>query len=610
MKLTKSFLLLVSLLISTSLFAREGGDDAGNGGFAYKQSIAILKLATTALEEKIRLSTLKDLVDYPERRLILQDTLSYDRLSKLYDENQHRGGRKLAMNYIVNPATVVILEPYYIAFMGRVPSEMEEASLEVQKRLLHEASHIWGYKEADSEKFSIAFLKNIESPPVEESKRPSDIAIGDICSCINGRSELTKSCDKFCAEKPVSDQPILYVNTILGAESTMKFGNLYNWCTVQLNGDMTSPQCALQTIDGESSVSIPVSISPGSNSFRANVLMLARYRTWNLKLVETKTGSNAQTGQFQIKRKDPGSSNIPVRKIKIMPINQYTCMSYGGRLDSAGNVIRTTFVRLFYYFQSIDTPAPIPPVGGNRQSQIVCHDEQLHPGNDSVEYVRLERLVDHVRLWDLSDIFFKASSENGNLKINKVLEDRLADEFGMPGTSLNLFRSLSFLTRPNFQAPLGYVLIPFNNPETEISYCPTSNEYNGNLPLLNLLGEYMADTEALYVAEKEAETIQDGTVYKTIYGTMLVRENVINKYGFYIENGQKILITEEIKHSGRTIYYFWPTSNTTDPLTQAGRKLFVVRTPDTLNGIAPAKLSSMERTSDKRIGCIPKGVEL
>ena len=603
MKLTKNFLLLVTLLMSTSLFAR-GGDDVGNGGFAYKQSVRILKMATASLEDKIRDSYLKDLVDHPERRAILQDTLGYEDLDKLSKKNHYRGGRKLAMNYIVNPPTVIVLKSYFEAFMGRTDSELEEASLEVQKRLLHEASHIWGYKEEESEKFAIAFL---EAPG---NVRHSDITIdqGSVCSCLNGKSDIINNCASFCAIKPKTSQPTLYVNAILGEATANNplLGSLYKWCNVQLSNDETSPQCSLVATDGENEVTLPVTISPRtSNSFSANIISLEKNRTWILKLVETKTGSEAQSKEFQIIRSNPIDENI--RKINVMPVNQYTCMNYGGKQDPGGAIYRTGFVRLYYYFQAIETPAPVPPAGGNRQSMVVCHDEQLRPGHDSAEYERLERIVDHVNLWDLSDMYFKHVPAAGKLMINKILDDRLADEYGIVGSDLNLFKSLSFLSRPNFQSTLGYVLTPFTNTGTGKSFCPTADEYNRDIPLFNLLSEYMGDTEALYVAESEAETVMNGNDYKTFYATMLVSETIINQYGFYIENGLKIKATELAKNT-KTIYYYWPISASQDPMNKGSRRLFTLRTPSSLNGSAPSGVDS-SYSSDKRIGCIPKGAE-
>jgi hypothetical protein len=81
--------------------------------------------------------------------------------------------------------------------------------------------------------------------------------------------------------------------------------------------------------------------------------------------------------------------------------------------------------------------------------------------------------------------------------------------------------------------------------------------------------------------------------------------STLKTYGFYIENGLKIKADANSMNT-KTIYYYWPVSATADPLTQGGRKLFTVRTYDTLSGNVPTGQSTTERTTDKRIGCVPK----
>jgi hypothetical protein len=147
-------------------------------------------------------------------------------------------------------------------------------------------------------------------------------------------------------------------------------------------------------------------------------------------------------------------------------------------------------------------------------------------------------------------------------------------------------------------------MVPFSD-KTGKSFCPTQTEFNGADPLFNLLKEYMDDTEGLYLAEKEAETIQDNNAYKTIYGTMFVTESIIKKYGFYFENSLKIKATQSSMNT-KTINYYWPVNDTMDPLVQGDRKLFTIRSPDTLNGNVPTGQSTSVRTTDKRIGCVPK----
>nr|BDT29573.1 hypothetical protein BHI3_30390 [Bacteriovorax sp. HI3] len=605
----KTLLMMTLLALSTTVFAK-GGDDAGNGGFAYKQSIKILKMASEELEDKIAHSMMQDLTDYPERREILQRTLKYDNLRQLYFWVRYRDGKKLAMDYQVKPARVTILAPYYQAFAGKTDTELEDASLEVQKRLLHEASHIWGYNEAAAEKFSIAFLAEQNDLP-----RPTK-TIGikpDFCSCRMGRPDIVNGCDSFCAIQPYSTAAILYVNTTPEADVALnpKLGNLYNWCTAQLNHDEVTPQCVLNAWDGANSINIPVTLKKDSNSFSANISQLSTERTWILKLVENKTGSNAQTREFQVRRKELAPEDGGVGgALKIAPANQYTCLLYGGKTDAMGEIIRTTYVRKYYYYPNNETPAPVPAVGGARQSQVVCHDEQLHPGADSYIYERLELERAHFLTWDKADLRFTYDvASSGKLRINKILEDRLSSEFGINAT-LSLFNLLNYSNRPSSlstnpsNVPVGYVMVPFST-VTGTAFCPTATDFQGNQPLLSLLGDYMHSTEALYIAEKEPETIQDGTSYKTFYGTMLITDSELQGIAFTIENGVKKLVTRGDYHSKR-VYYYWPKHPMLDPLSANNRKLFVIKSPNELNENSMSGLPISMQTSDKRIGCVPR----
>jgi uncharacterized protein YfeS len=608
MKIISNFLVAVLLLSTTSVFAK-GGDDVGNGGFAYGQSVKILKMATHALEEKIRSSSLKDLEDFPERRLILQDTLKYLNLDKLSKKNQSRGGQKLAMNYTIKPNVVIVLMPYFDAFAGKTDSELEDASLEVQKRLLHEAAHIWGYKEDPAEKFAVEFLEG------KAGTRPTnqiDIK-NNFCSCINGKADsLSSNCDQTCSLKPKTSAPILYLNTIMGTDILLnrKLGNLYNWCNVQLSGDITAPQCFLSATDGVNVIAnIPVTINPGSNSLAANIQALSIDKTYILKIVEGQTGSDAQSKEIQIRRKKQSPTNPgDLRALRVTPVNQYTCVHFGGTRIPNGPISRTSFYRQFYYFTNNETPPPVPPSRDANEQNIVCHDEQIYPGNDSAEYPRLELIPNLFPMWDRADPRF---TNNVGENINTILEKRLLNEYGV-NTQLDLFNLINYPNRPTISSsstaniPLGFMMKPFTDIAGR-SFCPTQVEYNDeNQPLFNLLGEYMDDTEGLYLAEKEAETILDDSTSKTVYGTMFVSESVIKAYSFYIENGVKIRTTQSAMNN-KTIYYYWPTSRMMDPTIKGSRKLFTVRTPATLNGNIPTGIPTTTVTSDKRIGCIPKG---
>ena len=198
----------------------------------------------------------------------------------------------------------------------------------------------------------------------------------DFCSCINGKSDLISDCAAFCSTVPSTAAPTLYLNTIMGTDIALntKLGNLYNWCTVTLPGDVSPPQCFLSATDGVTTkANIPVTVTAGSNSLTANIQDLALDKTYIVKIYEGKAGSNAQSKEFQLRRMtQPTTDNSQLGALKVTPVNQYTCLSYGGSVDANGNILRTSYARVFYYFAANETPPPIPPAGGNNQSQVVC----------------------------------------------------------------------------------------------------------------------------------------------------------------------------------------------------------------------------------------------
>jgi len=436
----------------------------------------------------------------------------------------------------------------------------------------------------------------------------------DFCSCINGKSDLISDCAAICATKPVTPAPMLYLNTIMGTDIALntKLGNLYNWCSVPLEGAAGTPQCTLSVTDGSSTInSIPVEIQPGSNSLTANIQSLALDRTYIVKIIESKSGSNAQSKEFQIRRKtQPSEDNTLLGALKVAPISQYTCMGFGMNQNTVtGQITRNNFARTFFYFAANETPPPMPPTGGTNQSQTVCHDEQLHPGDDNFEYPRLELIPQLFAMWDKSDPRFINADSTG-LVINKTLSARLLSEYNIVA-QIDIFKLISYPNRPSSSAtssasiPMGIMMVPFSD-KSGLAFCPTqANFSNGAEPLFNLLREYMDDTEGLFLGEKEAETIKDGASFKTVYGTMFVTETILKNYAFYIENGIKIKATPSTMNT-KTIYYYWPTSPTMDPLIAGNRKLFTVRAPNTLFGNVPTGLPTSAVPTDKRIGCIPK----
>lgn len=439
----------------------------------------------------------------------------------------------------------------------------------------------------------------------------------DFCSCINGKSDVINDCATFCANVTNTPSPILYLNTIIGLDIALnpKLGNLQNWCNVQLDGDATAPQCYLSATDGVNTIN-NIAVNVSGNSLTANIQALALDKTYIIKIIEGKSGSNAQSKEFQLRRKtQPTEDTSQLGVLKITPISQYTCLTYGGTINqTTGEMIRTSFARIFYYFASNETPPPIPPPGGTNPANPVCHDEQLHPGKDSIEYPRLELIPQHFAMWEKTDPRFVAEA-SGSLAINRIITNRLITEYNATPTSpIDLFKLINYPNRPTSATTtsttaatisLGYMMVPFTDSAGK-TFCPTQTNFNDpNQPLYNILKEYMDDTEGLYLAEKEAETIQDNNQWRTIYGTMFITEGIVKKHGFYIENGLKIRVTQSAMNT-KTVHFYWPVSDTMDDLMQGNRKLFTVRAPDNLNGNLPTGQATTIRTSDKRIGCVPK----
>jgi len=452
--------------------------------------------------------------------------------------------------------------------------------------------------------------KNVCINDVIVEKRPTmQIEIkNDFCACLGGKSDVINDCDTTCANKAATTEPILFVNTIVGPEIALneKLKNLYNWCKIQLSSDDTEPQCALEATDGVTTQTLPLtSLTPGSNSFAANIGLLAYDRTYVLKLVEVKAGSNAQSKEFQIRRKKYSATDTTTGVLKVSNTSQYSCISYGGTVSN--NVVKRvadTFARYYYYYPANDTPAPMAPPAPGNDTITVCHDEQQYGTNDNVQYPRLENIPLAFSLWDKSDTRFATSS--GKMGITKIIEDRLINEYPLSGiTGASLFTPLKIASRPDTASiTLGYFMVPFTDADTKKSYCPTAAQLQGSQPLFAVLGDYVVDTEGFYLAEKEAEQVLSGGTYKTVYGTILVTETTVKKYGFYIENGLKIKADQAAMNS-KTIHFYWPTSTEADALTSGGRKLFTVRTPDTLAGQSPLPATE-GTTTDKRLGCIPK----
>lgn len=459
----------------------------------------------------------------------------------------------------------------------------------------------------------IANSKGVCVDDVEVIKRPTNAFSinANSCVCRNGKSDVVNDCDAFCATQPSNANSILYLNTIPGTDVLLndKLKNLHNWCKVQLEDGLDAPECLLKIWDGSTERYVPVVTSVNSNRATANIsLETTINKAYVVSIIESKSG--ATTGEFQVYRKQQTTSAPVEGNLKITPISQYTCLTYGGQFAN-GVFTRNSEVRLFYYYPSNETPAPLPPYPANTARNVVCHDENTHPGNDSAEYQRLENIPTQFSFWDKTDPRFVADSTNSNkLVIDKILEERYFEESGGKTATLNLFTLINYFNRPSVLGtsqtvvPQGFMMIPFVDSSGK-AYCPKQSDFDGDDLLFNILKEYVPETEALYLAEKEAEVIQNGTSNQTIYGTMFIPESTLIPVAFYFENGLKVKATAN-NMAAKTIHFYWPIDSREDPLFQGSRKLYTIRYQDSLQGQTPTGISTSIRPNDKRIGCVPK----
>jgi len=450
-----------------------------------------------------------------------------------------------------------------------------------------------------------------------EGIRPQDqIFISSYCSCLNGKADIENDCQSFCSSKSITSTPTLYVNVTLGNKilNNTVFKNLYNFCNVQLAQENSKPSCLLSATDGDTTIdNIPVNISKSNNSFTADLSLLTNFNSpYQLKLIESNTGTQSSSDAFVIKRIDPDTV-ISTSTIAIMPINQYTCFTYGGTVTN-GQITRTNMAKIYYYYPLDNRPGTIASTLSSGESQVVCHDEAAFGFKDNASFPRLQLIFKHFGLWSQSDVRFQTISGTQTLNIHQEIQKRMKQEYNIVENK-TYFSLLKFANMPNLTnagsvstsvVDQGYMLTPFVD-ALGLAYCPTATEFNSSVPLFKILKSYMSETEGLYIAEKDTpDILTNGTNNPTqVYGTMFITESKLLNYGFYInESGLKIKISHKTSLHNKDIYYYWPFSDT-DPLQNAGNTLYRVKKYNALQGNSPS-YGNGTITTDKRIGCVPK----
>lgn len=288
--------------------------------------------------------------------------------------------------------------------------------------------------------------------------------------------------------------------------------------------------------------------------------------------------------------------NVDNGTLKNTFVNQYSCINFGW--DSKGNKVKESSARKYYYFTKDNIPAPLD---SSREAYISCTGLD---SPDSPELPRFDLISNYFKLWDKNDSRFQRLREYNDLEIHHTIRERLFYEYNIDAT-IDLFRVISLANSPakeasykdNNEYHLGYMMRPFSNQYSGRSYCPGINDYQSASPIFKILGDYIEGTEALYVANKEVETIQAGNGSIYVDATQMITETELLKVGFYTEAGKKIKADAKSFHT-KKISYYYPINDSMDPLEKGDRKLFSIGNLDGTWGWGP--------TTDLRIGCIPK----
>lgn len=257
---------------------------------------------------------------------------------------------------------------------------------------------------------------------------------------------------------------------------------------------------------------------------------------------------------------------------------QYTCLIFGGSIASNGDVTRTSFARNYLNFLGDRLPDPI-----TNNPFYVCHDEQTYGSEDSYEYPRLEQTPNVTSLFSRYDTRF-AVGGTGKPIINSIIDERMSKEYGIESRS-DIFRSYR-ITSDSY----GFLLIPFVNLKTHEYFCPSS-EYSDN-PYIKIITDYTAETEGLYLGEVERQVVKIPTGSREVVATLLVTESKIMKYGFFLRDGVKHRVSLASLIETDTVMFYYPYSDSMDPLVKGNRKLVVIKP----NGTSPTK----------RLGCVFK----
>lgn len=474
--------------------------------------------------------------------------------------------------------------------------------------------------------------------------RPSDAVFiqANSCACKNGKPTILGNCESFCASKPNTDRDILYLSVKLSeAIELSDLKDLYGWCSTVLTDPETgaplegqgNPGCVLEARDEQNSLraSIQLEPQPGSKNLSIDISQKLDSNK-NYRLTIKEISSEAKSNTVQIYTYNKGNVTVIPGPLWLTPVSQYTCFArVVSQNQNTGNMYFDDAYRLNFYFIEKYRPDPIV----NTQGSLFCHDIFSYGLNDNEIFPRLEETSNSITLWDQEDPRFydltggENNTSNGVIDINDVIYQNLLNQGATISGSLNIFYPFSWPGAPETNAnagvntagtPLGYYMVPWIDKTTNLSYCPTENHYYSSSPIFKAMKDIVGvDTEGLYIAKKEAQTVAnpDGTTGVAPENYILIRESKVKKIWFYIENGVHYKPTESNIRQ-KKIQFYWPADESTPFVKKSHQRIYTVKSAQDLQnaganvsnngGLENDGVRNTYPPHDRKIGCIPKAL--
>ncbi|MBT4793066.1 MAG: hypothetical protein HON90_15945 [Halobacteriovoraceae bacterium] len=469
-----------------------------------------------------------------------------------------------------------------------------------------------------------------ETPEVieEKSTRPEGAIIikPDHCACVAGKEVSVGICKAFCEENSDSTNTnkVLYFNielTTVVTEGNLE--DLQNYCSTQ-EGETDIASCSLEFKNQEGVVvsTIPMTLSPGQTKFEIDIgnRNIKDDHTYRFAIVENASGAKSTTAQLRL------SSTIVEDKIggplALMPVNQYSCLFRSTIFDQrTGELIIEDVNRFHFYFIPETRPEPLSP---SSLAKVNCYDMQTY-GNTPISSPLLEESTGIFTVWNQTDPRFfdlnPIDPNNLKLKIHTLIEQDMERQGSTTTGSLELFYPLKWhsgfddgdtdATNSDtnidinvIQSIVGYYMTPFLDDTTNRAYCPKQEHYYSSSPLFKAMREVVAiDTEGLYAAKQD-----------NVCDFILIKESLLKKIWFYIEDNQHISPTESTV-ANKKVQFYWPADTSSPHLKKSHQRIYTVTASSDIScGSTTAPDSGPQTGSgirtlypahDKRIGCIP-----